>query len=80
VTVRTAPRIAWLGAAAILVASALVALTAVLRGDFSDTDGRILGTLGAVLYTGGAVFAGLSVLERGHRVVGWAVATAAPIW
>jgi hypothetical protein len=48
VTRRTAPRIAWLGAAAILVAAALVALGAILRGDFSDTDGRILGTLAAV--------------------------------
>ena len=76
---RRAPRIAWLGAAAILVAAALVALGAILRGDFSDTDGRILGSLGAVLYTGGALFAGLSVLERGHRVVGWAVAVMAPI-
>ena len=78
-TRRTAPRIAWLGAAAILVVAALVALGAILRGDLSDTDVKILGTLAAVLYTGGAFFAGLSVLERGHRGVGWAVAAAAPI-
>jgi hypothetical protein len=46
VTRRTAPRIAWLGAAAILDVAALVALAAVLRGDFSDTDfGETLGIL-----------------------------------
>ena len=78
-TPRTAPRIAWLGAAAILVVAALVALGAILRGDFSETDGRILGTLAAVLYTGGALFAGLSVVERGHRIVGWPLAAAAPV-
>ena len=71
-SLRPAPRTAWLGAATILVVAALVALGAVARGDFSDTDARILGTLAAVLYTGGALFAGLSVLERGHRGTGWA--------
>ena len=78
-TSRAAPRIAWLGAAAILVVAALVAVAAVLRGDFSDTDARILGTLAAVLYTGGALFSGLSVLERGHRVLGWVLAAASPL-
>ena len=78
-TPRAAPRIAWLGAAAILVAAALVALGAILRGDFSETDGQILGTLAAVLYTGGALFAGLSVVDRGHRIVGWSLAAAAPV-
>ena len=42
-------RIFWIGAAAILIAAALVAVAAIVRGDFSDTDGRILGTLGAAL-------------------------------
>jgi hypothetical protein len=64
---RPAPRVAWLGAAAILVAAALVALAAILRGDFSDTDGRILGSLAVVLYTGGALFAGLATVDRGAR-------------
>ena len=64
-------RVFWIGAAAILVAAALVALAAVLRGDFSDNDGRILVTLGALLYTGGAALAGLALVERGPaRVVG----------
>jgi len=79
VTPRPAPRIAWLGAAAILVVAALVAVAAVVRGDFSDTDGRILGTLAAVLYTGGAAFAGLANFERGRRAVGLFLAAAAPV-
>jgi len=65
-------RIFWIGAAAILVAAALVALVAVLRGDFSDTDGRILGTLAAALLTGSTLVAGLALLERDERVLGWA--------
>ena len=42
-------RIFWMGAAAIVVVAALVALAAVLKGDFSDTDGRTLVTLAALL-------------------------------
>ena len=73
-------RIVWISAAAVLVAAALVALAAVLRGDFSDNDGRILITLGALLYTGGAALAGLAVVERGRaRFVGWAVVAFAPV-
>jgi hypothetical protein len=76
---RPAPRIAWLGAAAILVVAALVALAAIARGDFSDTDGRILGSLGAVLYTGGALFAGLATVDRGRPTIGWSVVAGAPV-
>lgn len=73
-------RIFWIGAAAILVAAALVALTAVVQGDLSDTDGRILVTLAAVLYTGGAALAGLALVDRGTaRPLGWLVAAAAPV-
>jgi hypothetical protein len=72
-------RIFWIGAAAILVAAALVALVAVLRGDFSDTDGRILGTLAATLFAGSTLVAGLALVERGGRGLGWAaVAIAGP--
>jgi hypothetical protein len=72
-------RIFWIGAAAILVAAALVALVAVLRGDFSDTDGRILGTLAAVLFAGSTLIAGLALVERGGRTLGWvAVAVSGP--
>ena len=59
--------------------AALVALAATVRGDFSDTDGRILGTLAAVLYTGGGLFAGLATVERGRRAIGWALAGGAPV-
>lgn len=64
-------RIFWIGAAAIIIAAALVALTAVLRGSFSETDGRILGTLGAVLLAGSTLVAGLALVDRGGRVLGW---------
>lgn len=74
-------RIFWIGAAAILVAAALVALVAVLRGDFSDTDGRILGTLAATLLAGSAALAGLALVERGGRLLGWtAIAVAVPAY
>lgn len=76
---RPAPRVAWLGAAAILVAAALVALAAILKGDFSDTDGRMLGSLAAVLYTGGALFAGLATVDRGRPTIGWTLGGAAVV-
>jgi hypothetical protein len=72
---RRLARAFWLGAAAILVAAALISVVAILRGGFSETDGRILGTLGALLYTGAALLAGLALVDR--RVVaalGWATA------
>ncbi len=73
-------RIFWIGAAAILVAAALVALAAVVRGEFSDNDGRILVTLGALLYTGTAALAGLALVDQGRaQPVGWAVTAAAPV-
>ena len=73
-------RIFWMGAAAIIVAAALVALAAVVKGDFSDTDGRILVTLAALLYTGGAALSGLALVDRRMaRTLGWLVAGAAPI-
>ena len=69
-----------MGAAAIVVVAALVALAAVVKGNFSDTDGRILVTLAAMLYTGGAAICGLALVDRGPaRALGWIVATAAPI-
>lgn len=73
-------RIFWIGAAAVLVAAALVALAAVLRGDFSDNDDRILVTLGALLCAGGAALAGLALVDRGPaRLLGWIVVGAAPV-
>jgi hypothetical protein len=73
-------RIFWIGAAAILIAAALVALVAVLRGDFSDTDGRILGTLAVLLYTGGALLSGLGLVEQKRASwLAWAVVAVAPV-
>ena len=69
-----------MGAAAIVVVVALVALAAILGGDFSDTDGRILVILAALLYTGGAAICGLTLVDRGSgRLLGWTVAGAAPV-
>lgn len=65
----------WLGAAAILVAAALISLVAVLEGNFSETDGRILGTLAALLFCGGAALAGFALADRGPaRALGHLVA------
>jgi len=73
-------RIFWRGAATILVVAALVALGAVVKGNFSDTDGRILGTLAVLLYTGGALLAGLALVERGRaRWLGSALVAASPV-
>lgn len=72
-------RIFWISAAVILIAAALIAVAAVVKGDFSDTDGRILVTLAALLYTGGAALAGLALVERGPaKSLGWLLAAAAP--
>jgi hypothetical protein len=77
VTALRLSRIFWIGAAAILIAAALVALTAVLRGDFSDTDGRILGTLAAALLGGATLISGLALVDRGGRGLGWAAVVVA---
>jgi hypothetical protein len=57
-------RIFWIGAAAILIAAALVAIAAIIRGEFSDTDGKICGTLGSLLLCGALAVSGLSLVER----------------
>ena len=79
----TRPRLArvfWIGAAAILVVAALVALVAVVRGDFSDTDGRILGSLAALMYCGGTGLAGFALAGRGPaRALGWTVVAGAAV-
>jgi hypothetical protein len=66
-------RLFWIGAATILIAAALVAIGAILKGEFSDTDGKICGTLGSLLLCGALAVSGLSLVER--RLVpafGWA--------
>ena len=78
-TRRRLVRTFWISAAAALVVAALIALAAVVRGDFSDTDGRILITLAALLYAGGTSLAGLALVDRGRaRIFGWTVAGIGP--
>ena len=73
-------RVFWIGAAGIVVLAALVALVGIVRGSFSGTDARILVTLAALLYAGGAGIAGLALSERATApLVGRLVALAAPI-
>ena len=65
-------RMFWIGAAAILIVAALVAIAAIVRGDFSETDGQILGTLGSLLLCGALAVAGLSLVERSLLpALGW---------
>ena len=73
-------RVFWLGAAGTVVLAALVGVGAVVGGDFSDTDARILITLSALLYAGGTALAGLALADRGPgRRLGLVVAVVAPI-
>jgi len=70
----------WLGAAALLVAAALVAIVALLRGELTETDGRILLTLGALFVTGAGAIAGLALVDSDrYTAVGWATAALAPV-
>jgi hypothetical protein len=58
-------RIFLLGAAAIASLAALVAISAILSGDFGDTEGKIFATLGAAFVAGSSAIAGIACLERG---------------
>lgn len=70
-------RLFWTGAAALLGVAALVAIVALVRGDLTETDARILLSLGLTLFAGSTCLAGLALLDR--RVLpqlGWlAIAT-----
>jgi hypothetical protein len=73
-------RIFAIGAATTLVVAALVALVAVVTGDFSDADGRILISLAGLLYVGGTLLSGVALIDRGPAPwLGWAVVGAAPV-
>lgn len=76
---RRLARIFWIGAAASLVVAGLIALAAVLRGSFSDTDGRILGTLAALLLAGGTLISGLVLVERDNALLGRVAVVVSPI-
>jgi hypothetical protein len=66
-------RLFWIGAAALLGVAALVALVALLRGEFTDTDGSILASLGITLGAGSTALAGLALVERDDFApLGWA--------
>jgi hypothetical protein len=58
-------RIFLLGAAAIASVAALVAIFAVVRGDFGDTEGKIFATLAATFVAEATAVAGLALLARG---------------
>ena len=72
-------RFFWIGAATLLGVAALVSIVALLRGEFTDTDGRILGTLAVGFLAGSAVLSALALIDRRDLVpLGWAgVAVAA---
>lgn len=74
-------RLFWYGAGVILSVAALVAIAAVLKGDFSETDGKILGTLGALFLAGSTTLAALALIERAFLVaLGWGIAASTPVW
>ena len=57
-------RILWIGAAAILIAAAVIAVGAILRGTIGETEAQILGTMLALLVAGATAVTGLSLIER----------------
>ena len=71
-------RLFWIGAAGLLGLAALISIAAILRGEFTETDGKILGTLGVGFLSGSAALAGLALIERGDLApVGGAVVAVA---
>ena len=73
-------RVFWFGAAVVVAIGALVALVAVVRGHFSETDGRILLSLFALLLCGSLALAGLALVDRGQtQQVGWTSVAVAPV-
>jgi hypothetical protein len=73
-------RVFWFGAAAILIVAALVAISAILRGDAGETDWKILGTLLSLLVAGATAVSGLALVERNvSPALGWAAAAGAAL-
>jgi hypothetical protein len=58
-------RIFLLGAATLASVAALLAIAAVLSGDFGETEGKIFATLAATFVAGSTTIAGIAVLARG---------------
>jgi len=72
-------RLFWIGAAALVVVAALIGLTAIVRGRFSDTDLRVMLTLVGSLLAGGTLLAGLALRERTMALAtSWVALVAAP--
>ncbi len=60
-----------LGAATLASVAALVAIVAVLNGDFGETEGKLFATLATAFVAGSTALAGIACLERGiSRPVG----------
>lgn len=57
-------RIFLLGAATLVSVAALVAIGAILSGDFGETEGKIFATLATAFVAGSAAIAGIACLER----------------
>jgi hypothetical protein len=57
-------RIFLLGAATLVSVAALVAIAAILNGDFGDTEGKIFATLATAFVAGSTAIAGIACLER----------------
>ncbi|HEY7795382.1 MAG TPA: hypothetical protein VIA10_15365 [Gaiellaceae bacterium] len=65
-------RVFWTSAAALLGVAALVAIVALLRGELTETDGKILLSLGLTLGAGSTCLAGFALLDRRDLVpLGW---------
>ena len=66
-------RFFWIGAATLLGVAALVAIVALVRGEFTDTDFDILASLAVTLGGGSTALAGLALVERkDFTQLGWA--------
>jgi hypothetical protein len=68
----------WIATAAALIVGALIGIAGILEGDISETDWKVLGTLGSLLLAGATAVAGLTLVEqRKLPGLGWgATATA----
>lgn len=57
-------RIFLLGAATLVSVAALVAISAIVNGDFGDTEGKIFSTLATAFVAGSTAIAGIACVER----------------
>ncbi len=57
-------RIFLFGAATLVCTAALIAIAAIVNGDFGDTEGKIFATLATLFVAGSVAIAGIACLER----------------